>query len=157
MSIRTLLPVFTASVFLSSAFAQTTTANTREFDFPAIAFGSTETLEINAINVAANSANGTAASCTGSIAFHNAAGTAVGAATSFTLTAGQISTARLPFANAGSAAGRAAVRAVVQVTIPAATPRPPCSLQLSLEIFDSSTNATHVYINGGGLGTAGRF
>jgi hypothetical protein len=89
--------------------------------------------------------------------FHNAAGATIGTATSFTLTAGQISTARLPFANAGSTAARAVVRAVVQVTVPTATPRPPCSLQLSLEIFDSSTNATHVYINGGGLGTGGRF
>src|SRR5205807_5610801 len=149
---RTFLIIVTTTIGVSSAFAQTT-ATTREYDFPAIAFGSGETVEINVINVAANSAAGTAASCTGSVLFKNTAGTAVGSASPFTLTAGQISSARLPFASATSTGGRAAIRAAVQVTVPATTPRPPCSLQLALEIFDSSTNATHVIVNGGGLST----
>jgi hypothetical protein len=155
MSIRTIFLIF--SIGLSSAVAQTTTNNTREFVFPAIGFGSTETLEINVINVAANSNAGTAASCTGSVVFRNAAGATLGTATAFTLTTGQISSARLPFATASSTGGRAVVRPLVQVTVPTATPRPPCSLQLSLEIVDAATNATQVFVGSGGLSTAGRF
>jgi len=156
MSIRTTLLVFSTIVWVSSAAAQTTN-NTREFNFPAIAFGSTETLEVNVINVASNSNGGTAASCTGSIVFRNAAGATIGNPSAFTLTSGQISSARLPYASATSTGGRAAIRAAVQVTVPSATPRPPCSLQSSLELFDTATNATHVYLGGVGLSTAGRF
>jgi hypothetical protein len=155
MFIRTLFLILSATAWLSSAVAQTTTTNTREFDFPAIAFGSTETLEVNAVNVAANSSAGTAASCTGSIVFRNAAGTTIGTASPFTLTTGQLATARLPFASATSSGGRVVVRPLVQLTVPTTTPRPPCSLQLSLEVFDSSTNASHVYVSGSGLGAGG--
>src|SRR5436190_17556014 len=95
MSIRTRLLIFSITVCLSSAVAQTTNNNTREFDFPAIGFGNNESLEINVINVAANSTAGTAASCTGTIVFRNGAGATLGTATAFTLTTGQISTARL--------------------------------------------------------------
>ena len=155
MSIRTLLVLVSTTIGLSSAFGQTTTTNTREVDFPAIAFGSGETLEINVINVAANSTSGTAASCTGSVLFKNAAGTAVGSASPFTLTTGQISSTRLPFATATSSGGRTAIRAAVQITAPTTTPRPPCSLQFTLEVFDSATNATHIVITDGGLSTGG--
>jgi len=154
MTIRTLCFIAGAAISLSSAGAQTTAA-TREFNFPVIAFGSGETLEINVINVAANSSNGTAASCTGAVVFKNASGATVGSASPFTLTSGQISSARLPFASATSTGGRAAIRAVVQVTVPTTTPRPPCSIQPALEVFDSATNATHVIITGGGLSTFG--
>jgi hypothetical protein len=158
MSIRTLLFTLSTTVLLSSAaVAQPTTTNTRELAFPVVAFGNSETLEVNVINVAVNStaAGATPASCTGSIVFRNVAGATIGSATPFTLTSGQISTARLPFATAASTGTRVAVHAVIDLTLPATTPRPPCSLQTALEVFDSATNATHVYIGGGSLTTAG--
>ena len=157
MSIRTFLLIFSTTVCLSTAVAQTTTTNTREFDFPMISFGTNESLEVNVINVAAISTatGGAAASCTGSIAFHNSAGAVIGSPTPFTLTSGQITSARLPFASATSTGGRAAVRAIVDLTFPTTTPRPPCSLQFSVEIFDGSTNATHVYVSGGSLNGGG--
>jgi len=156
MSIRTLLILLSTTICLSTAEAQTATNNTREFDFQAVGFGSGETLEVNAINIAANTSSGTAASCTGSIVFRNTAGTTIGAPTAFTLTAGQSLSAHLPFASPASTGSRVLVRPQVQVTVPAA-PRPPCALQLSVEIIDSTTNATHVFVGGGTLSTNGRF
>lgn len=155
MSLRTSFFILSAAIGLTSAMAQTTPV-TRETDFPVVSIGSTETLEINIINVAANSSAGTAASCTGNVTFKNSAGTAVGGTNAFTLTTGQITSVRIPFASATSSGGRAAVRAVVQVTVPTTTPRPPCSLQLGLEVFDTATNATHLIVTGGGLTTGGR-
>jgi len=158
MSLRTLLLILSCTACISTAVAQTTTTNTRQFTFPVVAFGSNETLEINVINVAANSTatGGAAASCTGSVAFRNSSGAAIGNPATFTLTSGQITSARLPFASSLSASGREAVRAVVDITVPTTTLRPPCSLQFSVEIIDASTNATHVYISAGSLTTAGR-
>jgi hypothetical protein len=155
MSIRMCVWALSAAAGLSVALAQTNNTNTREFVFSPLAFGSTETAEINVVNVASNSSNGTAASCTGNILFRNAAGTTIGSATPFTLTSGQSTSAHLPFATATSTGGRALIRGVVQLTIPTATPRPPCALQFSLELYDTSTNATHFVVTGSGLSTPG--
>ena len=67
-------------------------------------------------NLAANSTSGTAASCAGSITFNNATGNAIGTSTSFTVTAGQIFSASLPFAKISSSTTRAEVIGVNALT-----------------------------------------
>src|SRR5438477_5878849 len=154
MSIRSLVFMFAAIVATSSAFAQSTTS-TRTFNFPPLGLGATETAEIDVVNSAANGSDGTVASCTGTISFLNASGATIGSATSFTVTSGQIFPVRLPFSSVGASSTRAAVRGVVTLTLSTATPRPPCSLAVSLSTFDTSTGATHALVTGGTDGGAG--
>lgn len=149
MSIRRLVLMLASVGVISSAFAQTTTG-TRDFNLPPVGLGATETAEINVVNFAANASDGTAASCTGTISFLNASGTTIGSATPFTVTAGQISSAHLPFSGAGATGTRTAIRGVVTLTLSTATPRPPCALGVSLATFDTSTGATHALVTGGG-------
>jgi len=71
--------VVTSLVIASSmlpVFGQTTTTTTatRTITLPPAGLGSTETAEINIVNVATNSSSGTAASCSGTISFLNPAG-----------------------------------------------------------------------------------
>src|SRR5262249_19071037 len=103
-----------SALVVQCALAQTTSAtNTRTIDLTTFGLGSTETARVNLTNVASNSTNGTAASCTGSVSFINAAGTAVGTATSFTIASGVTSSVSLPFANSGLTAPRGTLRAQV--------------------------------------------
>ena len=131
------------------AMAQTTTTTTRSFTIGPVGVGSTETIQVNIANLATNSANGTAASCTGSIAFNNATGTAIGTATTFTVTANQIFSASLPFSRIAASGVRAEVLGVISLTTSStANTRTPCSLHYSLETFDTATGATHVHVTG---------
>ena len=141
-SIRTLL-VFAAAAF--AGFAQTSTTTTRTRSFPPIGLAPTETLQINLLNMATTSSSGTAASCTGSVSFASATGAAVGTATTFTVTSGQVFSVRLPFSSSGATA-RAEFVALVTSTSSSA----PCALVTSLETFDTTTGATHIYIGGSG-------
>src|ERR1017187_10072868 len=81
-----------------AGMAQTTITTTRDSTIGPVGVGSAETIQINVANLASNSSSGTAASCTGSITFNNTTGNAIGTSTSFTVTAGQIFSASLPFA-----------------------------------------------------------
>ena len=136
----------------ASGFAQSTTASThtRTSDLSPVGLAVGETVQVNVANLAANSTSGTAASCAGSVSFYNASGAIIGAATTFTLTTGQISTVRLPYASAGASGSRTVVRPVVTLTTTLPSP-PPCSLQFSLETFDTATGVTHVHTDGGVL------
>jgi hypothetical protein len=144
----------TAAAF--AAFAQTTTTTattTRTFAFPPAGLASSETAQVNVVNTAAASSNGTAASCTGSISFLNSAGTAIGTATTFTVGAGVISSAKLPFGSSGATGTRTEIRAEVTQTFAtgtSATTTAPCSLTLSFETYDATTGATHIYLTGDG-------
>ena len=140
------------------AIAQTTTSTTttHSSSLGPVGVGSTETIQISVANLASNSTTGTAASCTGSIAFNNSAGTAIGTATNFTLTAGQISSVSLPFSRIASSGNRAEVIAVIsQTTTTSSTTRVPCDLRFALETFDTATGASHVYVSGAGVGGPG--
>lgn len=109
-----------------SALAQTTpTPQPRQHTFPPVGLGSTETAEINVVNVASDSSTGTAASCTGSISFLSSSGAVLGTATPFTVTASQAFSARLLFSATGATGNRAVIRGVVQLTPSTTTPRPP--------------------------------
>ena len=142
-----------AALTAVGAFAQTTTSttSTRSFTYPPVGLGSSETAQVNVVNIASNSSSGTAASCTGSISFVNAAGTAIGSATSFTVTSGQIATATLAFSRVGATGVRTEVRAVVSLTVTSGS-NVPCDLVTSLETFDTTSGATHLHLDeGGGL------
>ena len=142
-----------ASGSMLSLMAQTS-SGTRTISLPPAGLGSTETARINVVNVASASSSGTAASCTGTISFLNASGTAIGSATSFTVTSGQISSASLPFSSAGLSGVRGEIRGEIQLTL---TSGIPCSLAFSFETFDTATGASHIFLAnpGGGPGFGG--
>jgi hypothetical protein len=134
---------FTAVIALS----QTTSSNTvtETSNTPPVGLASSETAQINVVNTASASKNGTAASCTGTISFLNASGAVIGAATPFTVGAGVINSVSLPFAKTGVTGTRTEIRGVITLTV---TPDSgvPCSLQATFETYDSSTGVTHVYL-----------
>ena len=156
--------VFTQCLSAQTTTTTTTTTRTREADFAPIGLAVGETLQVNLANTAANptttSSTGSAAtpaSCTGSVSFYGASGAIVGTATSFTLTSGQISSVKLPYASAGATA--AATRPLIRpvVTLTTTFPNgPACNLALSLETYDAATGVTHVHAEGGGIGISGR-
>jgi hypothetical protein len=143
-----------AALTAACAFAQTTTSSsttTRSFSYPPVGLGSSETAQLNVVNEASASSSGTAASCTGTLSFVNASGTAIGTATSFTVPSGQIASASLPFSRVGATGIRTEIRGVVTLTTTTGS-GVPCSLATSLETFDTSSGATHLHLDqGGGL------
>ena len=152
-----------AGLFTQCLSAQTTTTTTttrsREADFSPIGLAVGETLQVNVANTAANptATGATPASCMGSVSFYGATGAIIGSATSFTLTSGQISSVKLPYASAGatSTATRPLIRPVITLTTTFPN-GPACNLTLSLETYDSATGVTHVHVEGGGLSGIGR-
>ena len=145
-----------------SSMAQTTTttaAVTRVTALPPLGLGSTETARISLTNIATASQAGTAASCDGSVSFYNAAGTLIGAATTFKIASGVTSVVSLPFASAGLTGPRGVIRGAVSVTRAASTtttPAAPCSLLLAMETFETVSGATHMYLTEQ-VATAGGF
>jgi hypothetical protein len=136
-----------AALTAAGAFAQTTsTTATRSFSFPPVGLGSSETAQVSVLNSATASSSGTAASCTGSISFVNASGSAIGTATSFTVTSGQIFSVSLPFTKVGATGLRTEIVGVVSLTT-TSTSNVPCDLSASLETYDTSTGATHLHLD----------
>jgi hypothetical protein len=107
-----------------------------------VGLGGAETAQIAVVNLANAPSSGPAASCTGSIAFFNMAGTAIGTATPFTLGTGQVASARLPFASAGIPGVRALIRGVVTFTRTAGA-GVPCTPAATLDTFDTASGATN--------------
>jgi hypothetical protein len=136
---------FTAAVALS----QTTTGGTvtETSNTPPIGLASSETAQINVVNTASASSSGTAASCTGTISFLNASGTAIGAATPFTVGSGVISSVSLPFAKVGVTGTRTEIRGVIARTVSLGSGAAPCALEATFETYDTSTGVTHVYLS----------
>jgi len=144
------LTLLAAAICTTSAFAQPTTGSStisRSFTFSPVGLASSETAQISVVNVAVATSGGTAASCTGTIAFLDANGAAIGAAAGFTVASGKIASASLPFTKA-NASGRAEIRGVVSLT-ESTTAQAPCSLLVTLETFDTITGVTHVYQGNG--------
>jgi hypothetical protein len=81
-------------------------------------------------------------------------GTAIGSATSFTVTSGQVFSAKLPFASSGGSGVRTIVIGEVSYTLTSGTP---CGLQITLETYDTSSGATHVELGGGAVASVGGF
>ncbi len=131
-------------LFAMTSWAQTATTATRDLVFPPVGLASSETAQINVANTAANPTTGTAASCTGTISFNTATGASAQPPVKFTVTAGQIYSAELTAAKLGVVSNqRSEFIGSVQLTL---TPKTPCTLSISLETFDSTSGATHVYL-----------
>lgn len=125
---------------------------TPNLNYPPVGLGSTETMQVN-ITTQPSLLSGVAiaipvpAGCSGTVAFLNQAGTAIEPATGFTISDGQTFSAALPFAKAGIAGIRGQVRVQITITPPTVNSPLPCTLQSSLETFDSVSGATHVYLS----------
>jgi hypothetical protein len=146
MSLRKLVLTLLAAA-MPALWAQSSTTSstvTRTQDFPPAGLASTETVQINAVNIAEASSSGTAASCTGSISFLNSSGTVIGTATTYTLGTNQLKSVSLPYSSAG-ASGRAEIRGVVTQTITTGSDVP-CELLVSLETYDTTSGVTHIYL-----------
>ena len=133
---------------------------TRDYNFPPVGLASTETAQVNLLNLAtaASTATGTTAAapaCTGTITFANSSGKTIGSATSFTTTGSQIFSTELTFSQLAATGTRGEFTASVQLTSSATVARTPCSLDVSLEAFDTTTGATHVYLGNPGLSSSG--
>jgi hypothetical protein len=149
MSIRKLVLTLLAAA-APALFAQTTTTSgtfTRTQNFPPVGLAASETMQITAVNIAAASSSGTAASCTGTISFLNSGGTVIGTATAYTLGTNQLKSVSLPYASAG-ATGRTEIRGVLTQTVTSGSDVP-CELLVSLETYDTSTGVTHIYLTAG--------
>lgn len=156
MSIRVLSLM---SVFAAYAFAQGTSATstiTREYNFPPVGLASSETAQVNVVNVATlpTAVGATAPSCSGTVTFANASGKTVSSPASFTTTGSQIFSTQLTFSELGATGVRSEFLASVQLTSAALPATASCSLVLSLETFDTSTGVTHVYLGNPTVGTS---
>jgi hypothetical protein len=129
----------------TAMFAQTTTSNTSTItqSLPPFGLGSTETARLDLTNFASNTTGGTAASCTGTVSFYNAAATIIGTATTYTATAGQTVSVSLASTSAGFSGSRGELRVVITST---RTSGVPCELRTSFQTFDTSSGATHIYL-----------
>jgi len=148
MSVHRFLMVLTLSLSgISAVMAQPSapTPTARQSSFPPVGLAFTETMQVNLFNQAANPPNGTAASCTGTVSFLDENGKAIPkSGGNFTVAAGDTQSISLLGTVVDASMGsRAEIRAVVSLTVTRGTP---CSLVQSLETFDSSTGATHVYL-----------
>lgn len=148
MFIRRFNHIILAAAFSAAiASAQTTTTGTvtETSNTPAVGLASSETAQVNLVNTASNASSGTAASCTGTVTFLNSSGKAIGSASSFTVTSGEIQSVSLPFGSAGATGTRTEIRATISRTI-TLNSGVPCNLQITLETYDTSTGVTHVYV-----------
>jgi hypothetical protein len=136
------LPLIAAATMFTALAQNAMMPSPRVSSFPPVGLGSSETAVISVVNLATDTTT-SKASCTGTISFVNASGVTIGAATTYTVTAGQIFSAKLPFASSGGASPRAEIRGVVQVNAITTSPRPPCSAQFTMETYDTATSATH--------------
>ena len=155
---RKLLLITAATVCgaVSSMRGQVTTipvSFTRGYVFPPVGLAASETASITVVNTATavSPAGGTgtapvpAPSCSGTISFFNNNGE-IGTSTPFTLGSEQFKTVTLSFASAGLTGIRSEIRGNVAIAFSTSAPTP-CSLLASMEIYDSSTGATHAVLS----------
>lgn len=128
---------FYAGFFLA---AMATLAQTSTFQFPPVGLAPSETAQVSVVSTTAAVSGVPAPSCTGTISFYNAAGASIGTATGFTVGSGQIFSATLPHDAAGGAGSRVIIAAQVAITA-----QPGCLLSSSLETWDTSSGATHLF------------
>jgi hypothetical protein len=131
---------------LVSAFAQVPVTVARDYSFPPIGLASSETAQVNIWNstLASLAPNSTPPTCTGIVAFANASG-AVGSTVPFSTTGSQIFSTELSFSKLASSGTRAEFVVTIQANSTVAA-LSHCSLVFSLETFDTSTGATHVFL-----------
>jgi len=150
MSIHRFLLVLTlglSGIPVLMAQPPTPAGGTRQFNFPPVGLAFGETMQVNLFNQAASAPNVTAAACTGTVSFVDLNGKEIPkSGGNFTVATGDTQSITLLGTSVDTSMGaRAEIRAAVSLTI---THGMPCSLVQSLEIFDSSTGAAHVYLTG---------
>jgi hypothetical protein len=123
----------------------------RQYVFPPVGLGSTETASITVVNTAlalsAGLGNATpqSPSCSGTISFSDSNRT-IGSPTPFQVGADQFKTVTLPFASAGLTGIRGEIQGMVSLNL-SSSQTAPCALMFSLEIYDSTTGATHAVLS----------
>ncbi len=141
------IALFLWGLFLAgaSAFAQS---------LPPFGLAVSETAQISLVNTAGPDANGTAASCAGTVTFYDYTGAPIGTSTKFTIGTAQIFSFKLPFSLTKASGTRAVIRAEIAGNtintsglLPPPSP-PPCSLTFSLETYESATGVTHIFFSG---------
>jgi len=152
------------SLWTLPTFAQPALPTTlpRTVNLPVVGLASSETAQVNVVNlvppflfVSGAFSAGSTTPCTGTIAFYNASGTAIGSSTPFSISTGQISSATVPYSAVvpgdppPTGNGRTTIRATVTTNA--------CSVATNIETFDTATGVTHVHVEGSGtlLGLAG--
>ena len=152
MKIKTLSWMSAAMCVLTAgAFGQTSVATsgfTRTYNFPPVGLASSETAQVNVVNEAATpaTAGAPAPACTGTVTFANASGKTIGTPASFTTTGSQVFSTQLTFSQLGASGTRGEFLASVQSTSASFPLKAQCSPAMSLETFDDTTGATHVYV-----------
>ncbi len=151
MSIRSLLMM---CLFAACALAQTAPISvsfTRDYSFPPVGLASSETAQVNLVNISVAPIPSGTSACSGTITFTNAGGTTIGKPVSFATAGSQVVSTQLTFSQLGVAASdtRGEFVASVQLTSSFA-----CSLVFSLETFDTMSGVTHVYLGNSATGTA---
>jgi hypothetical protein len=148
MSFRRFLLTFATAISAVWAQGTTTPATTRNYLFPPVGLGSSETASITVVNTAMASSSGTVVAptpvpfCTGTISFSNANG-AIGTPASFTVGSGQFKTVTLPFSSAALTGNRVEIQGKVSLAVSTS----PCSLIFSMETYDSTAGATHAVLS----------
>ncbi len=136
----TAIPVFAAG---STSAPGTPATFVRTYVFPATGFApGSETVRISVVNIAATSHNGTKASCSGNIGFQDATGTSLGTTPFTNVGTGQIAVGDYAIQSPVPLHGRSEIQGRVQVTLTAGSAAP-CSLLLTLEVFDTASGVTH--------------
>jgi hypothetical protein len=152
MGIRSL---FLLCAFACGALAQTLTFNVaRDYNFPPVGLSSSETAQVNLVNLAIAPIPSGATACSGTITFTNASGTTIGKPTSFATAGSQVFSTQLTFSQLGLAASDTRGEFVASVQVTTAFSPAACSLVFSLETFDTASGATHVYLGNAATGTA---
>ena len=158
---KTISTITLVCALAATAFAQGTTSLTRSYNLPPVGLGSTETAQVNLVNTVTSSAGTSSASspaCTGTISFADASGKAIGSPVSFTTSGSQVFSTQLMFSQLGVTGTRGEFVGSIQLTTALPADGSRCSLTYSLETFDTSTGATHVYLsNALGAGAVLRF
>src|SRR5579863_6480021 len=122
---------------------------TRDFSFPPVGLASSETAQLNLVNIAQASATAGAAapSCTGTITFADSTGKTIGTPANFTTTGSQVSSTQLLFSQLPLPGSGSRAEFVANVHLTLSFPeKAPCALVFSLETFDTTSGVTHVYL-----------
>jgi hypothetical protein len=150
--------LFLMCLFAAGAYAQVAAPTfTRDYNFPPVGLASSETAQLNVVNIApaSTATNESTPACTGTITFANAGGKAIGTPTSFTTTGSQVSSTQLTFSQLQLPAADTRGEFVASVQLSRSSPpTAPCALVFSLETFDTSSGVTHVYLGNSATGTA---
>ncbi len=142
------------SLWTASALAQLPLFPSIPLNLPVVGLASSETAQINVVNLAPSGlfvsgsfSTGTTAPCAGTITLYNAAGSALGNPASFSISTGQVFSATLPYSDVTGTSkdARTAVRATV-------TTNPPCAVNTNIETFDTMTGVTHIHVEGPATG-----